>query len=1393
MFFADYLVDETVSENVYYSLISKGILGNDGKPTNVFLNNKEYLITANHLQPLGLNSNQINSVKGTLHACGPDSTLSSTSFITSGIIDNTTSANIYLQLVLKGLIQGNGKINVMFFEDLDTLILQDCLEHLNLELQQFKVVRNKMSGINSGTEFNTDSFITFLNINAETSEKIFDDFKSSGMIDSQGKMIGTFFSDKEGVIISLCIKNSEITLISEQIAEVKKQFIKSMPVLNEASFVLYDIINTGTSAQIFHYLEDAGLIDDHGRINGKTARNRESVIVSKIMDTVGIHLTALQLEIVMEIISVKVLSVNLDSFVNSRIDKAKSERIFKILQSYGIIDSQGVLTQNFGKNTNLSVILKGEANNAQVKDVQRVLRKLFVPVFLSVKDDGLAPTPLEIGEVKFSAARITTGAVEHLSSNLFTGGIEKLLSLKTQKEPENTDDSKLRFDRLGPMDNISIPVGKEIGERVDFDGSYGNYYWELFFHAPMLVAEKLNSNQKFQEAKKWYEYIFNPTADMGKYWGFEPFYSDTLDTLLEMLNENRPEIAVYNDEPFDPHAIARLRTGAYKKAVVMKYIDNLLDWGDYLFSQYTWETITEATLLYIYAYDILGIRPKSHGPIRLEAPVTYGDIQSHYGTNIPQFLIDMENLLIQGQQGTSGLELLGKPFNDIDIYFPVPENKEFESYWDRVEDRLFKIRHCLNIKGERQPLALFEPELDIRQLVRAAASDNHVFDVLLYTRAALPCYRFTTLLERAKNTTSTLIQLGTSLLSALEKNDAEALLLLRSTHELNILNMTTLIKEKQITEMEKNIEALHASLSGAINRRNSYQSYIDRGLNSYEKDNQNLMIAALAFQSAASLIKLISIPAYLLPNVFGLANGGMDFGSAVNAGASLLESISSTLNQGGALAANMGQFVRREEEWTLLKQSSEYEVEQIQKSIESNEVRLAMTRQELATHLRSIEQSNEEEDFLKSKFSNKDLYNWMVGRISMVYFQTYRLSLEMSLDAQRAYQYELTVNDNFINLSYWDSLKKGLLAGESLMLSLQQMEKSYLANNTRRLEIEKTISLVQLDPEAFLKFKYGGDGAQKGVCEFKLNEALFDYDFPGHYCRQIKSVSISIPAVVGPYQNINATLTQMGNTVVLKPDIGAVEFLIAPNANSPKPGLDTLRENWIPNQQIAVSCGIDDTGMFLLNFNDERYLPFEGTGAISSWKLTMPPETNRINFESISDILIKVSYTALDGGEGFSGQVKQKLSSAGSPYIVYKYLDLKQSFSAAWHALTTGSLQDHKRRFEFTLDNSLILPNLKNVSLESVCLRLETEDGTLVSGSSDEDRFIQLKINTSQNYEVPVTRNIGLAEGIGSSEFTGQWVFEFDMEKPAAQIFLDAGKLSGMKLLIRYATDLFNG
>ena len=1000
-----------------------------------------------------------------------------------------------------------------------------------------------------------------------------------------------------------------------------------------------------------------------------------------------------------------------------------------------------------------------------------------------------------------NATRLTTSAIQQFNQTLLAEGLDGLLSLESQQISEGEDFS-----------------GLDLDTKLDFDGAYGAYFWEIFFHIPFLIASTLNTHQSYDEARKWYQYIFDPTspspdnieglvgywpmnegsgtnifdkkgnnhgtiqggltwktvndfpgtssrnvlvfdgntdnyieiqnpfnnsqeftislwvkpsindngyhgfigkqdgdassrmpslgmtminnnlrldghsidkdhqqnvgfnfsdfytssmngwvhiswikdgnqhrvyrntqlfdteeapdevdnvddpstyyigkvdnswtgeiaevriweralsdkeiADLSyRFWQFLPFRGNELEKLKDILT-NKAAIEAYKDNPFDPHAIARLRIGAYEKAVVMKYIDNLLDWADSLFTQDTWEYITQATTLYLLAYDLLGPKPENVGKLPTREPVSFANILEKYGNagSIPDFLIDLENYLDHDLLKNSSID---GPFNAINAYFCVSENKEFAQYWERVEDRLFKIRHCQNIKGIERQLALFGPPIDPNQLVRLAAAGDG--SISLATTDNVPNYRFSYLLERAKGMTSTVIQLGGNILSTLEKKDAEKLAMLRATHEPILLQLITKTKQKQIEEAEDNLTSLQKSLDAAKGRAQHYQNLIAAGWNAWEKGSVGLMGTALGIQVLASVIREASTGGYLAPCIFGTSDGGMKFGDAIKVGAEVLDYTAGKLNQSASIASTTAQFQRRAEDWQFQQQMAEWDAEQIEVQIEAAKVRIDLAKAELDVHNKSIQQSQEIEQFFKDKFTNKDLYQWMLGRLSSLYFQTYTIALKMAYAAQTAYQYELAKDDDdYIQPIPWDSNKKGLLAGESLMLELNQLEKAYLDGNERRLEIEKIISLRQLDEDAFNTLK------TSKTCQFSFKEEQFEADFPNHSCRQIKTISVSIPAVVGPYQNLNAMLTQTQNTV--NTQTGA------------------KRRDLRQNQKIAISKGVNDNGLFVLNFQDDRYLPFEGTGAISCWELKLSEMTPQTIIDSITDVIITLSYTAL--------------------------------------------------------------------------------------------------------------------------------------------------------------------
>jgi hypothetical protein len=101
--------------------------------------------------------------------------------------------------------------------------------------------------------------------------------------------------------------------------------------------------------------------------------------------------------------------------------------------------------------------------------------------------------------------------------------------------------------------------------------------------------------------------------------------------------------------------------------------------------------------------------------------------------------------------------------------------------------------------------------------------------------------------------------------------------------------------------------------------------------------------------------------------------------------------------------------------------------------------------------------------------------------------------------------------------------------------------------------------------------------------------------------------------------------------------------------------------------------------MFELNFRDERYLPFEGCGAISAWRLELPTEVRQFSYETISDVVLHVKYTAREGGgtlRGLAATTLKASSTRSSRSLtqtgLHVALNMKHDLPNEWHLLKTN-------------------------------------------------------------------------------------------------------------------------
>ncbi|MGB8193187.1 MAG: neuraminidase-like domain-containing protein, partial [Chitinophagaceae bacterium] len=879
---------------------------------------------------------------------------------------------------------------------------------------------------------------------------------------------------------------------------------------------------------------------------------------------------------------------------------------------------------------------------------------------------------------------------------------------------------------------LSYPV-----EDVDFesDGSYSCYNWELFFHVPFLLATRLTKNQRFEEAMAWFHYIFNPTGALPgttpqKYWVTKPFYlnqdvdyvSQRIDTLLNKIanpstleiKELEFAISEWRSKPFNPHVIARFRPVAYQKVVIIRYIDNLIEWGDHLFRQDTMESIAQATQMYILADKLLGPKPRTI-PKAVKAPYeTYNQVErklDHFGNA----LIGLENILpdLSGLP-EHGAELPPPPVTLSMLYFCIPQNDKMLEYWERIEGRLFNIRHCRNIDGVERSLALFAPPIDPGMLVRAAASGLDISSVLAGINAPAPYYRFNMLSQKATELAQEVRGLGSSLLQALEKKDAEAMSLLRSELEIKVLNAVKDMKLLQIKESKEQIEVLKRTKK-VTEERFKYYSTIKK-ISSNEQLSLDKLQASHEFQTAAQGVKLAVTLLALIPDLdvgaSGVAAspvakvkfGGLNLSKATNAASDILSFLGMRASNESARASIVGGHERRFDDWKLQERLANLELNSIEKQITAADIRREIAETDLKNHELQIDNAKKSDEFMRTKFTNKELYEWMIGQISAVYFSAYKLAHDVAKKAERSYRFELGNDDTFIAYGYWDSMKKGLQSADRLLHDIKRMEVSYLDKNKREYELTKHVSLSMLDPLALIQLR------ATGKCDFDIPEVLYDIDHAGHYFRRIKSVSISIPCIAGPYTSVSAKLSLVNNRY--RKNINTADGYAEDPGND-----ERFTYNVGSIQSIATSNAQNDGGVFELNFRDERYLPFEGAGAISSWRLELPSEIRQFDYDTIPDVIVHVKYTAREGGSGLQGaanssladrmdKIKQQLGKEG----LHVAINVKHDLPNEWHLLTQNgnvSLKIDKSRLPYMVQSL-------NTKIEDVTfIGKETKQGTL--------------------------------------------------------------------------------
>ncbi|HMS83069.1 MAG TPA: hypothetical protein PKD12_05435 [Nitrospira sp.] len=799
------------------------------------------------------------------------------------------------------------------------------------------------------------------------------------------------------------------------------------------------------------------------------------------------------------------------------------------------------------------------------------------------------------------------------------------------------------------------------------------YVQEMFYFVPMALALQLQKAGQYLAALDWMETVYTDHLAMNER---KIYRGLVLEEAMVSRYQRNPDN--WLRVGLNPHEIVAVRASAYTRFTLTALVRCYLDFADAEFTRDTSESISRARALYSTALELLGL-PEMQFASSASSP------------------------------------------------YPFPPSPVPQALRLHAELNLFKLRNGRNIAGiERQSV------LETSQPAYSNTLPDRPTDQILRPTP----YRYGVLIERAKNLVNIAQQVEAAFLASLEKRDAEAYNLLKAGHDLQLAAATVSLQGTRVKEAEEGIRLAELQQDRSESQRDTYQGWIDAGLNQWERgmmENyreagrvRNTVTWIDAALTTAQAVMSASSGGFLGTGVgAGLAVAGIVGGlSAVKAAATHTLNKAETETQTNSATAS---FERRREEWELQRQLAEHEV-----AIGSQQITLAQTHTDITRQEESIARNQRDQaqttvEFLANKFTNVELYEWMSGILSSAYSYFLQQATAMAQLAQHQLAFERQEAPSaFIGADYWEAPgdnttpagnsggkepdRRGLTGSVRLLQDITRLDQFAFETRKRKLQLAQTFSLAQLFPAEFQRFR------ETGSFPFMTSMALFDQGFPGHYLRLIKRVRVSVIALIPPTRGLRATLINSGLSRVVS---GSDVFQTVVVRRDP--------------ELIAFTSPSNSTGLLELEPEGELLLPFESMGVDTSWELQLPKAANPFDFRTIADVLFTVEYTALQSLT-YRQQVIQQL---GDTISSERALSLRDQFADEWYALHNPRRVNDPLKIRFTISRGDFPPNLEDLRIQHLLLVVAR-----VSGKTFEIGGSRL-VMTVQGDTVPVGGEAG--------------------------------------------------
>lgn len=815
------------------------------------------------------------------------------------------------------------------------------------------------------------------------------------------------------------------------------------------------------------------------------------------------------------------------------------------------------------------------------------------------------------------------------------------------------------------------------------------------FGTSMLIASSLRTDCRYQESLNWLRIVYDPLCRANT-WMQCPNSEPNLQTHSEQISS--PKLAstdLFSDSSLLGNAVnapeefgaettseghrfpqdgtccptAPVKGGVSRaRAVTLAYLDTLFAWAESLRCRNSLEADQQALTLLTVADKILGPKPKDV----LASDETGGNM------TVGTFQASSPSL-----------------------------NPKLVWLYGTVNDRVALLRSGINrrrlrngINGRDVAIWGSHRRFDLGTTLQYKHGVSDCYDSCVYSCSQT--YRFNIVLGKANQWISMVKSTGSALASAFEKADAEALSDIKAAQERQVTELGLDISKNQYRAADWDVQALDVQMNNAVARLQYYQKLISDGLNPNETGYIFATGASMASRTSATVVDgvaqgMAAVPdmwigvagAYGSPLQFQQMPMGVKMGTGFATAARILNTVADISSSTAGLNSTNGGWDRRSQDWQHQCDVTVYDIQQIKRQRLAARRRLEISLRELNNTQRRIEHQAEIQDFMRDKFTKYELYLWLQQENAALYRQIFNNAVDVATEAQQAARYEL--GDTSLDLipsaaSSWNSLHAGFLAGEKLDLAVNSLERSYLNKNCREYELMKNVSLRLHFPASFVLLK------STGYCEVDIPEWFFDIDYPGHYMRRIRSVSLTIPCVAGPYSGIHCKLQLLSSSIRVRPWSQSCNECCCSeerkkdkaqtqpagdndksNKQQKQPGKACIHDpsvitRYAGTEAIATSTGQNDSGLFEVSFSDPRYLPFEYSGAVSRWRIELPPENNQFDFDSLSDLIMHIKFTAREGGPEFK-RTCHETAQARLPADGLRFFDVRHEMPEAWAVL----------------------------------------------------------------------------------------------------------------------------